>query len=74
MDQREIHVMSAELIEERRTMRYTCPICQRCLEDGPDGITIIHRGDRSAAHRAGRMVPNQVELEQEPDRGPPALH
>ncbi|MBL8325824.1 MAG: hypothetical protein JNJ89_12805 [Rubrivivax sp.] len=55
MDHREFHVMDAELIRERQTMRYTCPACQRCMEDGPDGITVLHAGDRSARHRAGTV-------------------
>ncbi|MBL8340643.1 MAG: hypothetical protein JNL30_04170 [Rubrivivax sp.] len=55
MDHREFHVMNAELIGERQTMRYTCPTCRRCMEDGPDGITVLHAGDRRALHRAGTV-------------------
>jgi hypothetical protein len=64
MSQREFHVMNTELIEDRQTMRYTCPVCQRCLEDGPEGITLIHKGDQSASHSGGSLGPAHCEVEQ----------
>jgi hypothetical protein len=73
MSPREFHVMNAELIEDRQTMRYTCPVCRRCLEDGPEGFTMVHQGDQSASHRGGSLVPAQCEVEQDaPAR--PVLH
>jgi hypothetical protein len=62
MSHREFHVMNAVLIEDRQTMRYTCQVCQRCLEDGPE----IHKGDQSASHRGGSLGPAHYEVEQEP--------
>ena len=37
MNLREFHPMNTLFIEDRQTMRYTCPVCQRCLEDGVEG-------------------------------------
>ncbi len=74
MGHREFHVMNAELIQERKTMRYTCPTCQRCMEDGPDGLTLVHAGDRSAVHRAGTITPTVDEVEQGSPPSPPTLH
>ena len=73
MGYREFHVMNAELIQERQTMRYTCPTCQRCMEDGPEGIQLIHPGDRTASHRAGSIAP-VVDVEQDPPLPPRTLH
>ena len=73
MSQREFHVMNAVLVEDRQTMRYTCPVCQRCLEDGPDGMTMIHKGDQSASHRGGSLGPAQCEVEQDAP-AQPLLH
>jgi len=74
MGHREFHVMNAELIQERQTMRYTCPVCQRCMEDGPEGIQLIQAGDRTAAHRAGSMAPVVEAVEQDPPPPPRTLH
>lgn len=71
MSQREYHVMDVVLIEDRQTTRYTCPICQRCLEDGPEGIAMVHKGDQSALHRGGSLVLSDQEVEQAPQ---PSLH
>jgi hypothetical protein len=65
VSQREHHVMTAELIADRQTMRYTCPVCQRCLEDGPEGLTMISKGDPLAVHRSGRLRPMSPEVEQD---------
>jgi hypothetical protein len=73
MTHREYHVMNAELIEDRLTMRYTCTTCQRCLEDRPEGITILHKGDPRASHRGGSLRNSSVEIEQvAPEK--PVLH
>ena len=62
----EHHVMTADLIEDRQTMRYTCPVCQRCMEDGPEGLAVIHKGDPSASHRGGSLSSSmQQEVEQD---------
>jgi hypothetical protein len=58
----ELHVMRAELIEERATMRYSCPLCDRCVEDGPDGLVVVHRGDAAASHRGGSLVGVEQEV------------
>lgn len=73
---REQHVLTVELIEDRQTMRYSCPTCHRCFEDGPEGLTVIHRGDPSAAHRGGSMAAVEHEVEQHaaPSGGLPASH
>ncbi|MBK6852918.1 MAG: hypothetical protein IPG93_15135 [Burkholderiales bacterium] len=69
----EIHVMTAELIADRRTVRFSCPICHRCIEDGPEGITFIHRGDTSVRHQGGSMSTIDSAVEQDtPDR--PVMH
>ena len=65
MSPREHHVMTAELIEDRQTMRYTCPTCQRCLEDGPEGLALLHKGDQGASHQGGVLGQVQYEVEQE---------
>ena len=74
MGHREFHVMNAELIQERQTMRYTCPQCQRCMEDGPEGLTLVHAGDRTAVHRGGeaRSAVDDVGQDAPPQR--PTLH
>jgi hypothetical protein len=73
MVHREFHVMNAELIRERRTMRYTCPVCARCMEDGPEGFQLIQAGDRAAVHRAGAVAPVVESVDQ--DLPPPrTLH
>jgi hypothetical protein len=48
-----VHPMTVERFADRQTTRYTCPVCQRCVEDGPDGLTILFRGDPQASHRGG---------------------
>lgn len=64
------HRMDVELIAERATTRYSCPICHRCIEDGADGLRIVHRGDTSVGHRGGDIT---VEHEDDqPHSGPAA--
>jgi hypothetical protein len=58
-----VHPMTVERIADRQTTRYTCPVCQRCVEDGPDGLTILFRGDPAASHRAGVFALEIEELE-----------
>lgn len=71
------HRMDVELIAERAITRYSCPICHRCVEDGPDGLRIVHRGDTRVGHRGGSIA---VDHDEEPsgsapDPGtPPLLH
>jgi hypothetical protein len=74
MHPREHHVMQAELDAEQGTMRYTCPRCRRCVEDGPDGIKIVHRGDLEAVHQGGSLAGPSLEIESEPAAPPPVLH
>jgi hypothetical protein len=69
----ELHVMTVELIADRQTVRYSCPICHRCLEDGPDGIIIIHKGDQEARHRGGNIATLGADIEQDRPRSP-VLH
>lgn len=71
MGRRELHIMQCALLEDGQTMRYTCPLCRRCLDDGPAGLTLVHRGDQSALHRAGALAPGVQSLESVP---PPTLH
>ena len=73
MNHPESHVMNAVLIEDRQTVRYTCPVCLRCVEDGPDGITTIHKGDPSASHRGGSILQMQHEIHQQA-QGMPLPH
>ena len=74
MGPRELHLMTAELLEDRQTMRYTCPTCLRCLEDGPTGLTIRHRGDPTARHQSGTVMPGVSHVRQDEPTPPPALH
>lgn len=67
------HTMDTELITDRQTMRYSCPICQRCIEDGPEGITIVHHGDATVAHRGGALTVSNDDFEQDPPTRP-VLH
>lgn len=64
------HVMDAELLAERETMRYHCPVCQRCIEDGPDGVRVLHHGDRAATHRGGSLAVDQEDVAAERPSGP----
>lgn len=65
MDLTETHVMTTELFAERRTMRYSCPLCQRCMEDGPEGLRIIQKGDPTARHVGGVLAASlRREIEQ----------
>lgn len=73
MPNQDIHFMTAELIVDRRTVRYTCPVCDRCLEDGPDGLILIHRGDQAARHRGGSIQMLDADAVQLAS-GPPAVH
>jgi hypothetical protein len=73
MSRPEFHLMQPVLNEDRATMRYSCPICDRCVEDGPEGITIVHKGDQSAVHRGGslRSIDHSMEQVSQPV---PRLH
>lgn len=70
MRQPRFHLMQAVLIEDRATMRYECPICERCVEDGPEGLTVVHAGDRYAEHRGGTLTTIEQSAEQPPPAGP----
>ena len=70
MKTHEFHRMDTELLVERQTMRYSCRICQRTVEDGPDGITIVHKGDPTVAHRGGSLDITHEEFEQDPQDKP----
>ncbi|MBI5717718.1 MAG: hypothetical protein HZC37_08530 [Burkholderiales bacterium] len=74
MGHRELHVMRAVLDEERQTMRYTCTACERCVEDGPDGLRILSRGDPEAVHQGGSLTALALELEPDLAPPPPMLH
>ncbi len=74
MGHRELHLMHAALDEERDTMRYTCRSCARCVEDGPDGLRVLHRGDLEAQHQGGSLNAVALEIEAEPPAPPPLLH
>jgi hypothetical protein len=50
-----VHTMEVERLQDQQTTRYTCPVCQRCVEDGPDGLRVLFRGDVDARHRGGRF-------------------
>lgn len=68
MPRLEFHVMQAVLSEDRATTRYNCPVCDRCVENGPDGITIVHRGNQNAVHRGGSLLGIEHAVEQMPER------
>ena len=68
-----LHFMTTELSTDRRTVRYSCAVCDRCVEDGPEGLTVIHKGDSQARHRGGSIGLQQPEVSQDlPTR--PVLH
>ncbi len=73
MKQYEFHRMDNELLPERQTMRYSCRICHRTVEDGPEGVTIIHKGDPTVAHRGGSLDIAHDEFEQDL-QAKPRLH
>ncbi len=74
MGAQELHIMTAQLLADRQTMRYTCPVCQRCLEDGPNGLNVLHRGDQTVRHQSGTVVPNVQRVEPAEQTPPPTLH
>jgi hypothetical protein len=77
MSHREFHVMTVERLAERQVTRYSCPTCQRCVEDGPEGITLLYRGDQDASHRGGSLRGFAQDFEQQPPLGskaPATLH
>ncbi len=73
MNHAPIHPMDAELIHDRQTMRYRCTVCAWCVEDGPEGVTVVQKGDPTAAHRGGALevVTDDVEPDPQPK---PLLH
>lgn len=73
MDTTAVHTMKTELITERQTMRYTCPVCQRCMEDRPEGLVLLNKGDQHARHVAGVFSTIEMEIEQAPPVKP-VLH
>jgi len=73
MGHRPVHLMQAVLDEAREVMRYTCSVCSRCIEDGPDGLRVVKKGDLEAVHRGGSLAPAMLDLESEP-QPPPLLH
>lgn len=73
MNPTEVHVMQSAWIAERQTMRYHCPTCQRCLEDGPEGLRLLAKGDQQAQHVGGLLSTLHLEIEQAP-APPPLLH
>lgn len=68
MRQPEVHPMRAELSDDRATMRYSCPICERCVEDRPEGLVVVHTGDPHAMHRGGALATFEHDVEQAPPR------
>lgn len=74
MSQPEVHPMTAEWVTERQTMRYTCPACRRCVEDGPDGLRVLHTGNPEARHVGGVLKMTGIEVEPSPPIAPPQLH
>jgi hypothetical protein len=74
MGHRALHLMHAALDEARDTMRYTCRTCDRCVEDGPEGLRILRAGDLQAVHQGGSLSSLALELEAEPPAPPPVLH
>lgn len=74
MRPRELHVMRAALDEDRQTMRYTCIACDRCVEDGPEGLRVLSRGDTEAVHQGGSLMGVGLEVEADLPPTPPTLH
>jgi len=69
----EVHHMDAELVHDRQTMRYRCTVCAWCVEDGPEGVAVVSKGDPIAAHRGGQLEVVTDEVEQDP-QAKPLLH
>jgi hypothetical protein len=69
----QVHHMDAELVHDRQTMRYRCTVCAWCVEDGPEGVTVVHKGDPTVAHRGGQLEVVTDEVEQDP-QAKPLLH
>jgi hypothetical protein len=47
------HTMDAQWIEDQLTTRYVCRQCARWVEDGPEGLRVVVRGDLHVVHRGG---------------------
>lgn len=60
------HTMDARWIADQMTTRYSCRSCGRCVEDGPEGLRVLVRGDVSAVHRGGVLT---VQAEVDADGG-----
>jgi hypothetical protein len=61
-----IHIMKTEVRDDRGTVVYSCPICERCVEvDRADGsMRVLYRGDQTAQHRGGQLAGIDTEVEQ----------
>lgn len=73
MNLTEIHLYEVTHIAELRTVRYTCRACGRCMEDRPEGLVLLDRGDAQATHSGGSLNELNAELEQDVAPSPPPL-
>lgn len=66
----EFHLYEVTRIAEQRTVRYLCRTCGRCMEDRPEGLVLVHRGDTTVTHGGGTLKDTTLELDQ--DASPPS--
>ena len=57
------HPWLVELMADRQTVRYHCPLCGRCMEDRPEGLVLIDRGDETARHGGGSLSDSSCEVD-----------
>ncbi len=60
----EVHLWTIELVADQGLVRYSCRSCGRCMEDGPDGLRLLTRGDTEVVHHGGSLSEPVVELQQ----------
>jgi len=71
MSKLNLHFMQTEMVADQQLVRFSCPICERCVESGPDGLRILVRGDTSVRHQGGSVV---MGAEVDAERERPTLH
>jgi hypothetical protein len=47
------HTIDTPWVEDQLTTRYTCRSCPRCVEDVPEGLRVLARGDVHAIDQGG---------------------
>lgn len=72
MPPREWHRWDIRVEHDTQVVRYVCPQCGRCMEDRPEGLVLLERGDPSARHGGGEL--SDVATELSASAPPPPTH